>query len=191
MLFLLLFIIYLIIYEYFNRNVRKNITNNIQTTSTQLLDENIAKIECDKEKVYCANDYDCLQICSNAISESLKMEYKCNEINTCIQSPLKTDHNSDNETCNIEFGFLPILTADEIFQPTWTCLNTQPYLFDKTQQFHSYICAGGDRSRLDPKNIFNSCLCRDNKIKVRDEFRNEIPICIDKNQLSLFPNFTT
>lgn len=194
LLLVLSFILYLVIFEYYNTDVRENLKNNINTkTSITIAKDELNRINCHEKKIYCTRNTDCLQICSNAIDDELQVEYKCNEINICAQSLLTT--NNDNSTtptvsCNRDFGFFPILTADEIFQPHWTCLNTRPYLFNDQQQYHDYICAGGDRKNLDPRYIFESCICPADRIKVRDEFRNNIPLCVEKHQLSLFPNFS-
>lgn len=145
-------------------------------TNIPILENVFKRAQCDN--VYCARDDDCKQICS--------AQYKCNTINRCVQSDI--DIETKPITCKREFGFYPILTADEIFQPQWTCLNTRPDIFDDNQEYRKYICAGG--SNLDTQNLFDSCVCGEGKIKVRDDFRGSIPLCIDSDQLSLFPNFS-
>lgn len=187
----LVLVLYLIYFKYFNSKIRNNLVANTETTTSVLTDNEIRKIDCKTKTIYCSNDYDCLQVCSNAINDSLQMEYKCSEVNICTQSPLLNSNENTDLTaiCNTNFGFFPVLTADEIFQPQWTCINTQPYLFNDQQQYHPYVCANGNREKLDPKKVFESCVCPAQQIKVRDEFRNNIPLCVDKNQLSLFPNF--
>lgn len=184
-------LVYLIIFEYFNKKVRTNLKKNIQTnTSLIAANEQLNTIDCNATRIYCVEDSNCAQLCANTIDKQFEVEYKCGEANVCTQSPLVTGSDQRPEVCNRNFGFLPILVADEIFEPRWTCLNTQPYLFNEQQQYHAYICAGGDRSKLDPKNVFESCVCAQDCIKARDDLRNDIPICIPKRQLSLFPNFT-
>lgn len=158
-------------------------------TSTSTLNEK-NRINCRDNQVYCVTNNDCLQLCSHAIDHELLTEYKCNEMKFCSQSILTDDKEKPDIDCKKEFGFYPVLTADEIFEPHWICLNTLPHLFGDNQEYHSYICAGGDRTKLDPKKIFESCECQGDKIKVRDSFRSDIPICVEKNQLSLFPNFS-
>lgn len=187
---LLLFILYLIIFKYFNKNVRDNLKNNTEPTSSTSTINELNRINCREKKIYCLTNNDCLQMCTHATDNELLIQYKCSSVNVCTQSILNNDDENTKIICNRKHGFFPIITADEIFQPRWTCLNTRPYLFNKNQEYHSYICAGGDRSKLDPDNIFNSCNCSSDKIKVRDEFRNDIPICIEQKKLSLFPNFT-
>ena len=189
LLTLLSFILYLILFKFFNKNVRENFKRNTKTSTTIFTVDELNKIKCDDKKIYCANDNDCIKMCAHAINTDLQTQYKCNEINVCTQSILNTENNSTSIHCNRENGFFPVLTTDEIFKPHWICMNTRPYLFDDNQEFHKYICAGGDKYQLDSNNIFDSCNCSGNKIKVRDEFRNNIPLCIDKHQLSLFPNF--
>lgn len=151
--------------------------------------DELSKINCEYKEIFCSNDNDCLQICSNAINDNLQTQYKCSEIKTCIQSKIESTKTSTEISCNRDYGFIPILTADEFFQYRWICLNTLPYIFNDNQEFHKYICDGGNKNQLDIKDLYNSCKCPSNKIKVRDEFRNTLPICVDKHQLSLFPNF--
>lgn len=190
-----MFVLYLITFEYFNVKTRENLKNNSKTqTSLYTLNDELSKKNCNDSKIYCTNDSDCLQICANAIDIELQTQYKCSTINICTQSLLNSD-NSDNQSlnkksCNKDFGFFPVLTSDEIFQSHWTCINTRPSIFNDQQQYHQYICSGGNKDNLDHRDLFNSCKCPNTKIKVRDEFRTDIPLCIDKHQLSLFPNFT-
>lgn len=184
----MLFIVYLIVFKFYNKQVRGNLRKNANTTTSILNMDELGKPNCAEKKIYCVNNDDCLQLCSHAIDDELQTQYKCNEINTCTQSILNSDDEQTPIVCKKDYDFYPVLTADEIFQPRWTCLNTKPYLFNDKQEFHHYICAGGDQSKLDPKAIFESCVCGQGKIKVRDEFREFIPVCIEKNQLSLFPN---
>lgn len=189
-LFLLLsLVLYLIVFEYYNKNVRENFRNNTQTTTSIFPVNELKRIDCGKEQIYCTKNSDCIQMCSQK-NDKLQIEYKCSETNICLQSPSENDADDATVSCNRNFGFYPILTADEIFQPHWICLNTQPHIFNDNQEYHKFICAGQDRSKLDPKNIFDSCTCKNNTVKVHDEFRQDIPICINKHQLSLFPNFT-
>lgn len=159
----------------------------------QSIDELQRVRSCNEQKTYCTKDDDCRRICSTP-STGENIIYNCNELNVCIQSiGAHGDDNSQTTTsvfCNRKFGFFPVLTADEIFKPHWICLNTRPNVFDDNQNYHPYICAGSDISHLNPDEIFNSCICPHDKVKVRDEFRNNIPVCIDQHQLSLFPNFT-
>lgn len=185
---ILILILCLIIFKYFNVKVRENLKNNTDPSPTNTNELNRAN--CANDKIYCINDNDCLQMCSHATDKEFLTQYKCNEVNVCTQSKLDNENENTNIFCNREHGFFPILTADEIFQPHWVCLNTRPYLFDDNQEYHSYICSGGDISKLKPSDIYGSCICGEGKVKVRDEFRNNIPICINKAQLSLFPNFT-
>lgn len=186
---LLVFVIYLVVVEFYNKRVRQTINNNTDTSIFSI--DELKRIKCNEHKVYCIKDDDCLQICSRPLDEMLQSEYKCNEFNVCTQSVLTNEENDNPEdlNCKRNFGFYPVLTADEIFSPYWICLNTRPYIFTNQQQYHPYICGGSDQ--LDPDNLFDSCQCPDNKIKVRDEFRSTIPICIDQNQLPLFPNLTS
>lgn len=194
-LMILLFILYLIIAEYYNVRVRATIAANTTTTSIPILDEQLKRIDCKQQRTFCTADSDCAQLCTRSVDdEMLQIEYKCNDINTCTQS-VRTSSGENNQhqsiKCNRLFGFIPTLTADEIFQPYWICLNTRPHIFDSsTQDYHPYICAGGNRTQLNPSNLYNSCVCPETKIKVRDEFRDGIPLCVSRNQLSLFPNFT-
>lgn len=189
---ILLLIIYLILGEYFSSRIRRTLRDNTNTqTSISPIDALKNRIECDKRRIYCANDNDCLELCTRAIDDITQVEYKCNDINICTQSTLiNGDETTSSLLCNRDFGFIPILTADEIFQPHWVCLNTRPNVFDNRQQYHSFICAGGNRSSLDPDRLFDSCLCPPATIKIHDEFRPGLPICVDKHQLPLFPNFT-
>lgn len=210
----------MIIGEYYNTHIRKifRLNNNVDTsivstTSSMTLTtssplEDTTKINCKETLIYCNQTSDCLQLCARPFDTVDKITYKCTKNNICIQSPVNIDDSTIQSTipkCNRKFGFYPVLTADELFQSEWKCLNTLPHIFsDKTQDFHPYICAGGDRSKLDPANLFESCICNNNtiggnnnrtenitnKIKVRDEFRTGIPICVEKHQLALFPNFT-
>ncbi|WBR61439.1 per os infectivity factor 3 [Drosophila suzukii associated hytrosavirus 1] len=192
LLLLLSLILYLIIFEYYNRNVREKLKNNTTTTtSITTANDQLNRINCQDKKIYCTNNTDCIQMCSHTINDELQVQYKCSEINVCTQSLLTTEEetNINPNSCNRQYGFFPILTADEFFQPHWICLNTKPYLFNDKQQFHSYICAGGTKN-INPQNVFDTCICSDDQIKVRDEFRNGIPLCIDKHLLPLFPNFS-
>ena len=189
LLLLLSFILYLIVLKFFNKAVRTNFKNNANTSTTIFTVDELNKIKCDEKKVYCANDSDCINMCAHAIDTDIQTQYKCSEINVCTQSVLNIENTNTSVNCNRENGFFPVLKTDEILQPRWICMNTKPYLFNNNQEFHKYICSGGDRYLLDSDNIFDSCDCTENKLKVRDEFRNNIPLCIDKHQLSLFPNF--
>lgn len=189
LILLLSLIVYLIAFKYFNKNVRENLRNNSQTTtSIDTVNNELDKVDCNERKIYCTVDGDCTQLCSNPIDN--KVHYKCSKNNVCVQSQFNSENNESLKSCNRSFGFFPVLKADEIFEPEWICLNTRPYLFNDNQEYHSYVCSGGDQSLLEPQNIFESCICKDDKIKVRDDLRNDIPICIYKHQLSLFPNFT-
>lgn len=193
-LLILIIFIYLIYFKYYNQNTKDILLKNtkpIISTKMSLLDTtNKSAKDCNKQTVFCQHDSDCMQLCS--INEAILIQYKCNEINICTQSVLENETTNNTPIdCNRKNNFIPTLTADEFFQPHWICLNTRPQLFDdKTQDFHTYICAGGNRTALNQDDIFNSCVCDENKIKVYDEFRNNIPLCIEKKQISLFPNFT-
>lgn len=186
---ILILIVYLILFNYFNRKIRKNLKDNMTTeTSLALVDDELNKIKCNERTVYCYSDNNCRELCHNSVTD--KVDYKCGPNNICTQSQLVAEDIKPVENCNRKFGFFDVLIADEIFEPYWTCLNTRPHLFNDKQDFHTYICAGGDRSKLDPQNIYESCICSEDKIKVHDDLRQDIPICIEKHQLSLFPNFT-
>lgn len=208
---ILLFILYLIIFQYYNKRIKTNIQDNIETkTSSSTLQDMSNKYNCTNKQIYCVKDSDCLQMCSLSNNEDNSgnnsnnndnnnkslIQYKCSKRKICVQSinDNTSDNNNQNSNskilCNKKLGFFLALVSDEIFESYWTCLNSRPYLFNDKQEYHSYICAGGNRDSLDPDNIFDSCKCSDNQIKVRDEFRNYIPICIDSKDLPLYPNFT-
>lgn len=183
--FVLALIVYLICCQYYNQRVRRknaNVSSNDVVVGIPKLEEIFKRSRCadDKNITYCARDSDCAQICQSD-------QYKCGPNNTCTQFDTGTTQPQTIE-CNRKYGFYPILSAaDELFAPQWICLNTRPQIFNSKQQFHKYICDGSDQ--LDPNNLFETCVCRPGKIKVRDEFR-DIPLCVYRNQLPLFPNFT-
>lgn len=191
---ILVWIIYLTGFR-FIRKITPVTTISLRDLSTPFNDDN--KLDCDLNAVYCNIDSDCAQLCNQnaaAVTNSTVVgkAYKCNQFHRCIQSVndnepnINTNNNIPN--CNRDFGFFPVLISDEVLGQRWTCLNTEPYIFDDKQTYHSYICAGGNRKNLNPKKLYDSCKCPKEKLKVRDEFRNDIPICIDQNQLPLFPN---
>lgn len=190
---IMLLIIYFIVFIFYNKKIRATISENL-TTETSLYPLNTNDIrrrkDCGSSQIYCSTDNDCKQICSHAIDDTLLSEYKCSDIKTCTQSILTGENNDTSIVkCIKEFGFMPVLTADELFQSHWICLNTLPHIFNNQQNYHPYICSGGKIDRLVPQHLFDTCICNGKDIKVRDEFRSDIPICLNPEQLPLFPNF--
>lgn len=189
---ILIFIVYAILIRYYTANTSATSSNTNQletsTTTTDVLLQN----DCNTTTVYCACDLDCEQLCTTTKNNNnaFAVKYKCNETdNICAQSQLAVDKPTDTTlSCNQQYGFYPVLTLDEFTKPHWVCLNTRPQLFNAQQQYHPYICAGGDYNKLDPDNIYETCKCLNNKIKARDEFRPNIPLCLFKRELSLYPN---
>lgn len=192
---MLLLVVYLVVCEFASRRTRQTLAANAETKTTLVPLTELQRIDCGSRKIFCSNDTDCREICGDGgIDNDLLTQYKCSAIKTCTQTLMTGPDETTQQpiSCDRSRGFYPILIFDEILPPRWKCLNTLPQIFDDTRQdYHSYICNGGQRQDLELTRLFDSCQCPANKVKVRDEFRNNIPICIDKDQLSLFPNFVT
>lgn len=179
-----MFFILHVIFSICDKKMREYLRKDKISSSLEL--DEFKRIDCENEKIYCIEDNDCLHLCTRNLNL-----YKCNNFNICSQYISK--HELDNISkidCNKKFGFYPVLKVDEFLQPIWFCLNTRPHIFTNNQQYHPFVCGGTNKSRLDPDNLFESCICEPGKVKVNDEFRGNIPICLEKNILTLFPNFS-
>lgn len=162
----------------------------LSTENNSLLSASSERVSCEEQQIFCTSDADCAGLCKpHSSSSTFSSNYRCMpQENTCLAAP--TIDGPENYECSADKGFYPALVVDEILGAKWTCLNTLPYLFNDTENFHRYICAGGKLVyKNNPGSVFADCECDAPRIKVIDEFRGNIPICIDQYYLPLFANF--
>lgn len=185
LLFVLCILLYILFKARYITIANLNTREFLHLIKTNNSIENYTELDCAVNSIHCLQDSDCTRICANKQSN----KFVCNAVNTCVESQSNENQpNHDSKTiCNTSRGFYPALEVSEKFGERWTCLNTLNHIFDDNQQFHSYICNGA--TNLNTRNLVSSCTCPETHIRMKDIFRPNLVLCLEKKYISLFPNF--
>lgn len=152
--------------------------SNVQINN--LIGTNDSRADCVKETVYCVNDRDCSDVCSDW--------YVCGDSMTCEPSTLKAEKIQEKVDCNYNHGAFLSLAVDEFVGAYWTCIQTLSNLFDANDKQYPHVCAKGtfgvDTLKRQP--VTGDCVCDSTRTRVLKNTDINTPRCATSQELKIY-----